>query len=50
MPDEPSRHRRFGLADLIAFGALAALVARYAMPRPLLKAVPAGTPQKAAEA
>ncbi len=50
MPDETSRYRRFGLADLIAFGALAALATRYAMRRPVPRAVPAGAPQKALEA
>lgn len=48
MSENPSRYRRFGLADLVAFGALTAIVARFTLP-PKAPAVPAGTPRKAAE-
>ena len=48
MSEDQSRYRRFGLADLVAFGALTAIVARFTLSR--APAVPAGTPRKAAEA
>jgi len=48
MPDEPTSHRRFGTADMIAFGALTAIVSRYLAPR--RAAAPPGAPRKAAEA
>ncbi|MBN9023330.1 MAG: YihY/virulence factor BrkB family protein [Rhizobiales bacterium] len=48
---EPTRDtRRFGLADLVAFGAVTAIVARFMVPRAATRAVPPGTPRKAAEA
>lgn len=34
MSEDQSRYRRFGLPDLVAFGALTAIVTRYALPRP----------------
>ncbi len=50
MPEDPSRYRRFGLADLVAAGAIVALVMRFLAPRRRPPSrVPAGTPQKAAE-
>lgn len=48
MSEDPSRYRRFGLADLVAFGALTAIVARFTVP-PKAPARSAGTPRKAAE-
>ena len=47
MSEDQSRYRRFGLADLVAFGVLAAIVMRFATSR--TPAVPVGTPRKAAE-
>jgi membrane protein len=49
MPDDQSRYRRFGLPDLVAFGALTAIIARFALPLPRPKTFAPGTPRKAAE-
>jgi len=57
MPEDQSPHRRFGLADLLAFGVLTAIVARFAGPQPSAvasgtprpTALPLGTPRKAVE-
>jgi membrane protein len=50
MPEDPSRHRRFGLADLVAVGAMVAIVMRFLPRRPArVPRVREGTPQKAAE-
>ena len=47
---EPTRHdRRFGFADLLAFGAITAIATRYLLPRPVAASVAPGTPRKAAE-
>ena len=51
MSDETTRNtRRFGLADLLAFGAITAIATRFLVPRSSPRTLPPGTPRKAAEA